>query len=108
MAGGLKSICNPFLALVPAAGPASAKMASLWLPWPRSVIFQYQAICRSDQRDHERLSQAIRQRLWTIPDGAYLEATAVVNELVAHFPGVSVEEIHAAVQKHSDRLACCR
>ena len=41
-----------------------------------------------DEHDEERLSQAIRQRLWTMPVGAYLDAMAVARELAPQFPGL--------------------
>ena len=40
-----------------------------------------------DEHDEERLSQAIRQRLWTMPVGAYLDAMAVARELAPNFQG---------------------
>ncbi len=52
-----------------------------------------------DEYDEERLSQAIRQRLSTMPVGAYLDAMVVARELAAHFPGLASDEIQALVKK---------
>ena len=62
-----------------------------------------------DEHDEERLSQAIRQRLWTMPVGAYLDAMAVARELAPQFPGLASDEIQALVQKHGRALGLkCR
>ena len=62
-----------------------------------------------DEYDEERLSQAIRQRLWTMPFGAYLDAMVVARELAAHFPGLASDEVHALVRRHRRALGLkCR
>jgi len=62
-----------------------------------------------DEQDEERLSQAIRQRLWTVPVGAYLDSMAVARELTPQFAGLASDEIHALVKKQVEALGLkCR